>query len=799
MNEQATLFQILMRKRLWLATGLGMLMVLSLWNLVSAAGPPKDGPKDNRQVALVSTAAECLVVEAGQPNSVSTTLQLVWEGEIEESFLVLSVAGSEGEHSLYINGQRVGSVPVQPEGEPCQATIPVRIPVPASVLVRGQNRVTITNDANINDGWTAAQVHLEIQGRMLSGPPVAVLEATVVPVSSRQGIGTMGVVSGTVALTSTYELAQGRVISQVVWYQVPMSYTGSVSVPLIIALHGMGDTGQWIRDYLAGEANRRGWLLAAPDMHGRYYINHGKYALGWVGAQHDIMDTIEYMMSEYQVDPSRIYIAGGSMGGQTTAMMTAKYPDVFAAAVPWKPFTDLAQWYNEREALGDPYGGNTKIRKETGGTPSTVPFEYQRRSPIRMPQNSRLVPIKMWHDVDDQLVPIHHSRDWRDAINGWNPPTPVTLVEVPSWANDCPPDSEGDLEHCYDPPPSDIFDFLSGFTLDSDSPVSVSLRTDESKPYYWLNIVQTGGDHWSEIEATYNPLNQTVTATISDTQPLTLAFNLGSIPIKGPGGVDRSGMRLPATTYLVYGGGNNYLHNYVSGYLTTTLMTTGRFSLTISAIRVEASASPSMVLAGQGVTSTIQVSVQDHQGHLAPDGAIVELSTTEGTFPNSASTYTQTLLGGWTETTLTLGPEDTMAQVTARVEMVTDTVPVDIIHPAVEILVIPNLTKIFYRQMVTYTYRVTNTGDITLTTVTITDDSGTPGDSSDDLIVCENITLSARAATSCFRSAVLTQTTTSTATVTGQDPLGNEVAGVGSVTVTFQERRVYLPLIWKHD
>ncbi len=797
MTGQATPFQTLMRKQFWLATGLGLLMVLALWNLVSAAGPPGDGPgpKDGRQVALVSTAAECLVVEAGKPNHVSTTLQLVWKGQIDKAFLVLSVAGSEGEHSIYINGQRVANVPVQPEGEPCQATIPARIPVPASALVRGQNRITITNDADVHDGWTAAQVYLEIHG-VLSGPPVAALEATA-PISSRQEIGAMEVISGAVLLTSTYELAQGRVISQVVWYQVPMSYTGGVSVPLIIALHGMGDTGEWIRDYLAEEANNRGWLLAAPDMHGRYYINHGKYALGWVGAQHDIIDTIEYMMSEYQVDPSRIYVAGGSMGGQTTAMMTAKYPDVFVAAVPWKPFTDLAQWYYEREALGDPYGGNARIRNETGGTPSTVPFEYQRRSPIEMPQNSRLVPIKMWHDVDDQLVPIHHSRDWRDAINGWNPPTPVTLIEVPSWANDCPPDSEGDLEHCYDPPPSDIFDFLTGFTRDTEPPVSLSLRTDESKPYYWLNVAQTGGDHWSEIGAMYSLTDQTVSATISDTHPLTLAFNLGSTSIRGPGGVDRPGMGLPATTYLVDGGGNNYLYNYVSGYLTTTLTTTGQFSLTISAIRVEASASPSMVLAGQDVTSTIQVSVQDQQAHPAPNGIVVEFSTTEGTFPNSGSTYTQTLAGGQAETTLTLEPEHTLAQVTARVETVTGTTSVDVIHPAVHMLVTPSLTETLYGETVTYTYRVTNTGDITLTTVTITDDLGTPGYSGDDLTICGNITLGAGTAASCYRSAMLTQTITSTATVAGQDPLGNEVADVDSVTVAVQEWRIYLPLLLK--
>ena len=474
------------------------------------------------------------------------------------------------------------------------------------------------------------------------------------------------------------------------------------------------------------------------------------------------------------------------MGGQTTAMMTAKYPDVFPATVPWKPFTDLAKWYAEREALGDPYGDNSRIRNETGGTPSEVPFEYQRRSPIEMPQNSRVVSIKMWHDVDDILVQIHHSRDLRDAINAWNPSTPVALIEVPSEANDCPPDSEGDFEHCYDPPPSEIFDFLSSFTLDTTPPLSLSIRTDESKPYHWLNIAQTADEHWSEVEASYSLNDTTVTATISDTQPLTVAFNLGSTPLIGPGGISRPGMGLPATTYLVNGGGNYKLENYTSGYLTVPLTTTGQFSLTISAITVDLSTHPDMVSGWQTATSTITAVVQDHLNNPVPDGTAIEFSTTEGTFPNKSSIYTMTITGGQVTTTLTLEPSEPdvdVADITAGVESITGSASVDIIHPALDVTVTPNQPTVYNEQAVTYTYQITNTGDITLTAVTLVDDNGTPGDSSDDLIVCAGITLAAETAASCSRSAVVTQATTSTATVTGQDPLGNGVTDNDSTTV----------------
>ncbi|MDY7080775.1 MAG: prolyl oligopeptidase family serine peptidase, partial [Chloroflexota bacterium] len=764
-----------MNRNYWFAVGLSLLMTLLPRGVASAAGPPEYGPDpdEKRRVGLVSTRSNCLAVQGGALDRVSATVRLQWEGDIEEAFLVLtSVTGSQGGHSIYVNGQPVGSAPIRTGSPLCQTMPPGMtlgstdmISIPIKALTKGENVITLTNDADVNDSWTVANLHIEIHG-VLSGPPVAALETTPTtrpPLS----LAATTAISDSVLLTSTYELARGQVVSQLVSYQIPTSYTESISVPLIIGIHGMGTSGEWARDFLAAEANDRGWLLAAPEMHGDYYINTGQYALAWPGAQHDIIDTIEFMMSEYKVDPSRIYIAGGSMGGQTSAMMTAKYPDVFAAAVPWKPLTDLTDWYGELDDLGNPYDNLPRIRDETGGTPSEVPFEYQRRSPMQAPQNSRLTPIKMWHDVDDQLVPIHHSRDLRNAINSWDPPTPAVLIEVPSGAINCPPDSEGDFEHCYNPPQADVFDFLSNFTLSTDSPISLTIRTDESKPYYWLNLAQTGGEHWSQVQASYDLTDTTATVTISDTHPLTVAFNLGTTPIMGRI-VERAGMGLPATTYLVKGGSNNYLHNYTSGYLTTTLSTTGQFTLTISAVEAEVSANPATVSGWQTTTLTVTAKFQDHLNNPIPDGTIVHFFTSEGTFPNTSSIFTTTATGGQATTDLTLTPVANSAEITASVENITASTSVDVIYPAIDLLLTPNPATIYSGQTVTYTYRITNTGDTTLTNVTVVDDSGP---------VCAEATLAVGASETCSRSTTLDQDTTITATVTGQDPLSNDVTG----------------------
>ena len=331
----------LKKKGYWLAIGLALLMMALTPRQPVSAGDPEEGPDQTggRRVALVSTDVACLVVNAGAPESVSATVQLEWNGEIEEAFLVLAVAGSEGRHSIYVNGRRVGSVPIRPDGQLCQPGTALPgwvsmdiIPIPVEVLTKGENVITLTNDANVNDSWTAANLYLEIHG-VLSLPPATPVE-NISPTSS--GLQATAVTTGSVTLTSSYDG-----ILHTVWYQVPMSYTESVSVPLVILAHGMGGTGEEdINGPMAAEANERGWLAVAPAMHGSYYQNTGKYALAWPGAQHDIIDAVEWMIDNYNVDKARIYITGGSMGGQTTAVMDAKYPDLLAAAVEWQGITD---------------------------------------------------------------------------------------------------------------------------------------------------------------------------------------------------------------------------------------------------------------------------------------------------------------------------------------------------------------------------------------------------------------------------------------------------------------------------
>jgi hypothetical protein len=176
------------------------------------------------------------------------------------------------------------------------------------------------------------------------------------------------------------------------------------------------------------------------------------------------------------------------------------------------------------------------------------------------------------------------------------------------------------------------------------------------------------------LQATAYPISATVTALISDTHALIVVFNLGTTALNSTdisSKLKQPGIGLSPTTFLIKGGGIYTLTDYASGYLTTTLATTGPFTLTISAVKVSVSASPDRISVGHTTASTITAVVQDHLNNPAPDGTLIRFSTTEGAFPNSQSTYTTTLTGGQVTATLTLGPTARGAKITTQVESVT--------------------------------------------------------------------------------------------------------------------------------
>jgi predicted esterase len=113
---------------------------------------------------------------------------------------------------------------------------------------------------------------------------------------------------------------------------VPAGYDRSKPAPLVIALHGMGgDENSYFDLYANGavkaEAERRGYIVACPK--GR------KPASMYVGdAERDVIDVLAEVRRDYNIDPTRIYLTGHSMGGFGTWSIAMNHPHIFAALAP---------------------------------------------------------------------------------------------------------------------------------------------------------------------------------------------------------------------------------------------------------------------------------------------------------------------------------------------------------------------------------------------------------------------------------------------------------------------------------
>ena len=118
---------------------------------------------------------------------------------------------------------------------------------------------------------------------------------------------------------------------------VPPAYNSSRAWPLVVALHGLGGT----EDSMFGaaykvseQAARLGYIAVAPlgyRIDGGYGRGDSKRAQL---SEQDVMEVLALVRQRYNIDNSRIYLVGHSMGGGGTWQLGGKYADIWAAIAP---------------------------------------------------------------------------------------------------------------------------------------------------------------------------------------------------------------------------------------------------------------------------------------------------------------------------------------------------------------------------------------------------------------------------------------------------------------------------------
>ena len=114
---------------------------------------------------------------------------------------------------------------------------------------------------------------------------------------------------------------------------VPRNYDKSRKYPLIVLLHGAGgDETNFLEGYQAlfpKFAEERGYILASVN--GRGPLSGYRQENG---GEQDVLDVLDLMKVRFNIDSSRTYLGGHSMGGGGTWTVGLKHRDRFSGLIP---------------------------------------------------------------------------------------------------------------------------------------------------------------------------------------------------------------------------------------------------------------------------------------------------------------------------------------------------------------------------------------------------------------------------------------------------------------------------------
>lgn len=159
---------------------------------------------------------------------------------------------------------------------------------------------------------------------------------------------------------------------------IPESYDAARAYPLIVYLHGAAGVGRDNVAQISGGNRLGSHLWTSPEVQARqpsFVLAPQSVDKGWQPRAPLVIDLIGALGREFNLDRTRYYVTGQSMGGYGTWDLILRWPDLFAAAMP---------------LCG-------------GGRPGEVGA-------------IRDLPIWVFHGARDQTVPVEQSRQMVDAL-----------------------------------------------------------------------------------------------------------------------------------------------------------------------------------------------------------------------------------------------------------------------------------------------------------------------------------------------------------------------------------------------
>ncbi len=192
---------------------------------------------------------------------------------------------------------------------------------------------------------------------------------------------------------------------------VGANYNPAQPTGLVMFLHGGGGNGTLISNMLP-ELDSRGWIGIAPN--GRLWnlYNQGcpwQWSAAYVDnpdpdvgpGETDMLDAIAWARATYNIDPTRIYLTGFSMGGRGTYQIGLRNPDVFAAIAPMAPAADMYEIFVRRPEPSACKEGMTGGRP---GDSAMVDTYYTITSGRFLIENAHNLPVYHAHGTTDTVA-----------------------------------------------------------------------------------------------------------------------------------------------------------------------------------------------------------------------------------------------------------------------------------------------------------------------------------------------------------------------------------------------------------
>jgi poly(3-hydroxybutyrate) depolymerase len=211
---------------------------------------------------------------------------------------------------------------------------------------------------------------------------------------------------GTQEVAISYVAHDGVERSAVVLLPAWYSPEHDPPLPLVISPHGRG---------VDARANARLWgplpgrgrfIVVNPEGQGRRLALYSWGDPGQISDLARMPDIVERALPWVRIDRAHIYAVGGSMGGQETLLLAARYPHLLAGAIAFDAPTNLVLRYHDFPQLRGGDRLQALARYEVGGPPSADRRAWELRSPldyVRALAASK-VPLELWWSRTDRIV-----------------------------------------------------------------------------------------------------------------------------------------------------------------------------------------------------------------------------------------------------------------------------------------------------------------------------------------------------------------------------------------------------------